>query len=166
MNIEVVDKNNFKFFQNTYITAMRDGFLDFVPNNFINNFNENFTSYYSECYDTKKTTMWLCKENDENIGVIVFGKAQMKQAQEFDAEIDSIYFMKNYCGKGFAGRVLGMAEKLLKKQGYKRVLLWCSKENARAWRFYIKNGYLPTTDKWNDELDGKIFHNILFVKEL
>lgn len=165
MQLKKVTSKNKQDFHTTYINALREGFLDFVPNKMIDNFDKNFETYFNDCKN-KNVEMWICYDGDLPVGVIVFGKAQMDNAGEDDAEIDSIYFRKFAHGKGYAGSTLKFAEETLKKAGFKTILLWCSKENTRAWRFYTKNGYKPTEQIWNDNLDGKIFHNILFAKNI
>ena len=165
MEIKEVTKENKELFQITYITALREGFLEFVPINMISEFNKNFDNYCDECCNNLMK-MFLCYENEIPIGVIVFGKSNIEATGPKDAEIDAIYFRKFAHGKGYAKKVLEFAENQLKKEGFNKIYLWCSKENARAWKFYLKNNYTPLDRYWDDNLDGKIFHNVLFVKNI
>jgi len=166
MEFKKVDLNNKKIFQDTYIKALTEGFIGFVPLNFIKEFDKTFDTYFYECFNDKNTEMWICFEEEKPIGVIVFGKSNLDNAQKQDAFLDSIYLRKNAHGKGYGKIALDFLENRLKEKGYKKIYLWCSIENQRAWKFYKKNKYIPTQQKWDDELDGKIFHNILFYKEL
>lgn len=109
---------------------------------------------------------FLCCEKGQPIGVFVFGKSNIKNSKPTDAFLDSIYFRKEFHGKGFAQNGINFIFEFLRKQKFKKVFLWCSTENKRAWRFYEKNDFKQTQETWNDNLDGKIFHNILLQKEL
>lgn len=150
-------------FKQTYIDAFRQGFVGFTPNNFIDQFSKDFEKYLAEIKDLEK---YVCYEDSLPIGVIVFGKSQIEKTSILDAEIDAIYILKNYHKKGYGTTALNFALDTLKKQGFKNVLLWCSKENKNAWKFYEKNGFVPTSRGWDDNLDCKIFHNILLKKVL
>ena len=165
MKIIKVNNKNKNIFQKVYINALEEGFLDFVPRNMIKNLNKNFES----CFDEINMNNWepfICFEGDIPIGVLVFGKAVFKGAKTTDGFLDSIYFLKSFCGKGYAQNALEYIEDCLKRDGFKRLFLWCSIENKRAWRFYEKNGFEQTTQTWNDDLDGQIFHNILLYKNI
>ena len=155
-----------KIFKQTYVTALRQGFSDYkdIPNNFLDKFENDFDKYFDELSSNPTIQMFLCYEKDEPIGVIVCGKSNIKNALETDAIIDSIYFKKDFCGKGFAQKAFDFVQNFLINSGYKRIVLWCSLENKRAWRFYEKNNFKPTNQKWDDNLDGTIYHNILLVK--
>ena len=163
MIFEKVTNENKEIFHRTYITALRQGFVGFVPENFIAKLDNEFDSFMQEMIQDNMQ-MYICYQESMPIGVVVFG--EYKESLEKDALLDSIYFLKEYHSKGYVTEALDFAEQILKQEGYKKVCLWCSKENERAWRFYTKHNYMPTNKEWNDELDGKIFHNILFEKEL
>lgn len=166
MEFVKVNKTNKEIFKQTYITALREGFVDFAPNNFINQFAADFEKYYNCEQHNHDTFMYICYNDNIPIGVIVLGKSRIKNSLPNDAEIDSIYFKKDYCGKGFAKLALDFAENYLKKLNYNRLVLWCSIQNKRAWRFYEKNGFVASQQVWDDVLDGKIFNNILLIKPL
>ena len=166
MHIKKVTKNLRDVFHKTYILALTQGFNPFVPKNFIKEFDKNFDESYKDYYNDKKSYLCLCFEQDQPIGVLVFGKSKIDGTNEDDAEIDSIYFLKKYHGLGFAKKAMEYMQKKLKEYGYSRICLWCSKENVRATKFYLKHGFVPTNKTWNDKLDGKIFHNLLYVKTI
>lgn len=153
-------------FQETYITALREGFIGFVPENFIKTFDRHFDNYFNECFNDANMEMYICYEDEMPIGVIVFGKSHLPKAMLSDGFIDSIYFRKNYHGKGYAKEALDFMENRLKFLGYRTIYLWCSSENERAWRFYTKNNYQLTQQEWDDCLDGRIYHNFLFKKSI
>lgn len=167
MEFKKVTLKNKATFQKVYITALTQGFDPFVPINFINNFNKNFDEHFFEIFNDKNQFLYICYEEKVPVGVIVFGKSKLEGATETDGFLNSIYFLKAYHGKGSAKQALEFLEEKLKSLNYKKVFLWCSKENKRAWKFYTKHNYTPLENKtWNDTLDGKVFHNILFVKDI
>lgn len=165
MEIVKLDDLNKNMFQQTYITALEEGFVDFVPKNMIKNLNNNFQSCFEEICENGWSA-FLCFEADIPIGVLVFGKSNIENANTTDAILDAIYFRKDFHGKGFAQMGFNFIQRVLLEQNFEKLFLWCSIENKRAWRFYEKNGFKQTKQKWNDELDGKIFHNILLCKDL
>jgi len=166
--MEIIRANfeNYDDYHITYITALRQGFIHFCPNNFINNFDKSFYEYFTECSQNKSIEMYICYQDSQPIGVFSIDKYIIEQTAKPQALLDSIYFLKNMHGKGYARTALDYIEGRARELGYTHIYLWCSKENERAWHFYQKNGYQPTDKKWDDILDGKTFHNILFQKEL
>ena len=166
MEILPANFDNYEDYHNTYIKALTQGFVGFVPNQWINSFDKNFYEYFKNCYKDSAIEMYICYINKNPIGVICIDKYVTKDNTTPQALLDSIYFIKDMHGKGYAKTALSFAESRAKILGYNKMFLWCSKENTRAWNFYTNNGYIPTTQEWNDILDGKTFHNILFQKEL
>lgn len=163
MKIKKVGKNDYQDYYQTYTNALREGFTNFVPNNWLNNFDNEFEEYFLA--ETQKTfvEMYITYLDNEPIGVFSIDKYN---EYENCAILDSIYFRKSQHGKGYAKTALDFIEKRIEDLGYKKVVLWCSTENTRAWKFYTKNNYKPTDKKWDDILDGVTFHNILLEKEI
>lgn len=166
MELRKLNNENKDDFHKTYITALTEGFVDFVPYKWISKFDSEFNKYLEELMADETNEKLICYLDNKSIGVVIYGKSTVENAKSDDALLDSIYFKKSFYGQGFAQKALEYAENDLIDKGYKKVFLWCSKENKRAWHFYLKNGYVPTEKKWDDLLDGKTFHNILFEKDL
>lgn len=165
MEIVKADWNNYNDCFETHTKALYEGFSPFKPINFINDFTQNYKTYFKEILNNKNFEIWICYDEDTPLGIIIFGKYTDSQ-QENVGILDSIYFREKFHHKGYSKLALEFIEQNLKQKQFNKIVLWCSKENPRAWKFYKKNGYLPTDKKWDDILDGKIFHNILFEKKL
>ncbi len=56
-------------------------------------------------------------------------------------ELNKIYILEWFCGKGIGHLLVEKAEQLLKARGYPMVWLWLLESNTRAHTFYKKNNY-------------------------
>ena len=56
-------------------------------------------------------------------------------------ELNKIYILEWFCGKGIGNLLVEKAEKILKQRGYEKVWLWLLESNTRAYNFYKKNNY-------------------------
>ena len=81
-------------------------------------------------------------------------------------EIISIYVRPEYFGRGCAGPLLDHAIGALAEQGYNDIYLWVLSENARARRFYEKNGFQKTDHTKNIHIGGKDLLEIRYIKHL
>ncbi len=63
------------------------------------------------------------------------------------AEIRSIYVLPAYWNKGIGSDVIQGVFAALKRLGYPEVFLWTLEENARARRFYEKQGMVMTCSR-------------------
>ena len=162
MIIESANFDNYQDYHKTYIQALREGFVDFVPNQWIDKFDSEFFEYFGEEYKDTLTEMYICYANDVPIGTICLSHYTHPQTNQKCALLDSIYFRKSVHGLGYAKVALDFLESRARVLGYECMVLWCSIQNKRAWSFYIKNGYIPTDQEWDDVLDGHTFNNILY----
>ena len=137
MEIVLANYDNYKDYHQTYITALRDGFIEFTPNEWINRFDKEFYEYFRDCYKNIEIEMYICYLDNQPIGVFNIDKYKDEMGNIYGL-VDSIYFKKSFHGKGYAKLALNFIEQRLKELGYKKAVLWCSTENARAWRFYVK----------------------------
>jgi len=106
----------------------------------------------------RHTTLWrryrkmrqLFKEADPHIylamldtrpcGLLMLGRSRDKDLADY-GEIIAFYFLPEYWGQGWAGDLMDFALQTLRQQGYGHILLWVLKDNARARRFYEKQGF-------------------------
>lgn len=64
-------------------------------------------------------------------------------ADESTGEISSIYVRSEYIGRGYAIRLMNTAVDALLKKGYRRIVTWTFRENARAISFFNQYGFQP-----------------------
>ena len=82
----------------------------------------------------------LLLENQRIIGTAAICKSRWEEYPNF-GEIVSIYLLPAYMGQGFGKALFRRCTEELHAQGYDKILLWVLEENARARRFYEKNGF-------------------------
>lgn len=58
-------------------------------------------------------------------------------------ELWRIYIAEIFQGQGIGNLLLSFAEQEAGKLGYKEMVIWAFKKNARAISFYMKHGYAP-----------------------
>lgn len=81
-------------------------------------------------------------------------------------EIISIYVRPEYFGRGYAGPLLDHVIGVLAEQGYNDICLWVLSENARAQRFYEKNGFQKTGHTKNINIGGTDLLEIRYIRHL
>ena len=96
---------------------------------------ENRKKEFLDALQTDNHKYYLVYEKDECVGVVKV------VVENKISEIASIYFLKEFCGKGFGSKVL-----MLLKETYKnyRIVLWTLESNVRARKCYEKNGFVLT----------------------
>lgn len=81
------------------------------------------------------------------------------------AEIGVLYFLPEYWGRGCAAVAMAFALNRLMELGFPAVVLNVLEENARARRFYEKQGFLPDGHKSTMNLGRELAH-VRYRKEL
>jgi len=61
-------------------------------------------------------------------------------------EVQTLYVLPEFWGRGFGTALLDNSVQWLKKQGFDRIYLWALDGNVRARRLYEKYGFTPTSD--------------------
>lgn len=101
--------------------------------------------------DIPEWSTMVCIESGEYIRTSSFCKSKFQQYPD-SGEVISIYFLPDYMGKGYGGKLLDVVMKELKKQGFTEVFLWVMEENSRARAFYENYGF-----KCTDDLFGRLY---------
>lgn len=91
-----------------------------------------------------ESEFYLARQNNSLIGYlkINFGLAQTELKDSRGMEIERIYVLKEFIGKGVGKTLLKKALALAKNQKMKYVWLGVWKKNPRAIHFYEKNGFI------------------------
>jgi ribosomal protein S18 acetylase RimI-like enzyme len=114
----------------------------------------NIRAYMDEAFSAEKLAAELAEENstfylatmdDEVIGYLKInsGNAQTEPMGDSALEIERIYVRKAYHGRQVGQRLLDKAIEVAREMNIEQVWLGVWKENARAIRFYEKNGFTP-----------------------
>ena len=116
------------------------------------NTEENLTKYLREAFSITKLSDELMDRNSDfyfatldnkEIGYLKtnIGSAQSEISKEHTLEIERIYVMKTFYGKGVGQLLFEKAMALAKSYEVKYVWLDVWEKNPRALRFYQKNGF-------------------------
>ncbi len=84
----------------------------------------------------------------------VVGLAKVIACRDLDldnsAEIQTIYFLPEYIGKGYGSTLLSWLREYASAEGYKNIIVWVLSANIRARRAYEKAGYKSDLVKINN----------------
>ena len=79
--------------------------------------------------------MWIAESGDRTVGVAIFGP---DEAEPGAIQVDALYIADDCQRQGVGARLLGT---VLSTHPSGDVILWCATRNAKARRFYEKNGF-------------------------
>lgn len=86
--------------------------------------------------------LWVAQYNNNPIGVIQVDYNKQAPINNFSApEINKLYVLRNFFGKGVGQNLMNLAEKGITEKGYNSSWLWVLNSNSRANQFYLKQGY-------------------------
>ena len=80
-------------------------------------------------------------------------------------ELNKIYILEWFCGKGIGNLLIEKAERMLKQRGCKKVWLWLLESNERAYQFYKKHNYV-TIGKAPFVMEANTYTNLVMSKNL
>ena len=134
------------------IDNWRKTYLNIFPDEFLNNLEiNNEKDKYLK--NLKNRNVIIYEKEEEPIAYCYYGKRNNTDFQDYGGEVFALY-VKNDCQEhGIGTKLLQYAIKDLSKQ-YKKILLWCAKENYRAISFYKKNG-LSIIGEETENIGGK-----------
>ncbi|MGL5113678.1 MAG: GNAT family N-acetyltransferase [Flavobacterium sp.] len=93
----------------------------------------------------KDAEFYFATHEHEIIGYLKvnFGDAQTELKENNALEIERIYVVNTFHGKGVGQLLYDKAITIAKEKGVEYIWLGVWEENARAIRFYTKNGFVP-----------------------
>lgn len=80
-------------------------------------------------------------------------------------EVVSLYLLPSRMGRGFGAALLRAAEARLESMGFRQYFLWVLEENARARRFYERNGWICSGEALEDVIGGRAVREVRYVRE-
>jgi GNAT superfamily N-acetyltransferase len=88
-----------------------------------------------------RTRTRLAEENGACVGFAVSGPSRDPGADDDTGEVYAIYVEEDVAGTGVGTELLGSAVVWLTERGFARATLWVLEGNARARRFYEREGW-------------------------
>lgn len=107
---------------------------------------ENFTEQkVKKQIEDKYSTIYLALQDGQPMGYLKvnYGPSQTELQDDRSLEIERIYVLKVWQGKGLAKDLFDVALELARNKGLEYVWLGVWEHNPRAIRFYEKNGFVP-----------------------
>lgn len=109
--------------------------------------------------DGMKTLCLL--ENSRMVGTASICRSRWAEYLDF-GEIVSIYLLPEWMGLGFGTALLQRCIAELRLMGFDRILLWVLEENARARRFYEKNGFTCDGTYRDENIGGRDLRELMY----
>jgi ribosomal protein S18 acetylase RimI-like enzyme len=116
--------------------------------------------------ESKNHDLLVAYFNDNPVGVIQVEYNRLCPVNNFTSpEINKLYVLRNFYGKGVGQNLMVLAEKEIINKGYNQVWLWVLKSNQRANRFYQKQGFKQIGIA-DFQMDVNTYTNNVMIKEL
>ncbi|MDO5565671.1 MAG: GNAT family N-acetyltransferase [Planctomycetia bacterium] len=103
----------------------------------------------------------VATENSCTFGTAAYSASRFPQMNGY-GEINSIYLLPEYIGKGYGRLLLQAAINGLSEIGFKNIFLWVLEDNHSARRFYERSGFMCSGVFNNDNIGGKNLREIQF----
>lgn len=146
------------------LQCWNESYKNIISSNFLNKINKEI----NQTIDIKKSKFnlstkneYLLIVNDKPVGMTSVGKSRIDKYENC-GELYSIYILNEYKNKGY-GKILFKHDiKILKKLGYKSMIIGCLKENNKANGFYQHMGgkidFVRTINIGEQQLEENIYY--------
>lgn len=98
------------------------------------------------------------------VGCVIYGRGRDEKLGDW-GEIVSLYILPEVLGRGIGSLLLRSALSALREDGFDRVYLWAIRGNARAERFYRKQGFTPTNDQVHYRIGSRDVCDVRMILE-
>lgn len=139
--IRQATENDAKEVAKIIVSGWQTAYRGIISNEFLDNMSvEKMTKSWEQNIKTQDENNNICVYEDENniLGVIRFGKADNSQSE--NGEIHVLYVKPELKRRGIGTELVKHAKEKLTKQKYKKMEIWCAKENKPSIEFYKKMG--------------------------
>lgn len=137
-----------------YRGIIPQSYLDSIP-----------SGHWADAVDREGRYSLILLDQGQMIGTSSFGKSRFSELSDW-GEIVSIYLLPAYMGKGFGGSLLNAVLGELVQMGFSSFFLWVLEENARARRFYEREGFSESGRTLDDEIGGKALREVQYIKTI
>lgn len=151
-----------------HVEAWQAAYRGIVPDEFLRALSiEQRHSVWQENLEAGESLTWIAEDGDTALGWISAGRSRDADARQSTGEIWAVYVGPQHWSKGVGRALCATAEQELRTQGFAEVTLWVLKENERALRFYISNGFILDTDAERIiQRGGKTLGEVRMTKQL
>ena len=147
------------YIQTYGIEGVSDEFANFITKQFSIERLEELITKNSDCL-----VVAVYKNNLIGVAEIEFDK-KSHAGGIIAPELNKLYILEWFCGKGVGFRLLEEAEKIVVALGISQMWLWVLETNMRAIAFYEKNGY-KTIGNASFKMETNTYENKVMLKNL
>jgi GNAT superfamily N-acetyltransferase len=141
-----------------HLAAWRAAYRGLLPDDFLASLDydsskRRWVKTLHEAMATRSTVRYLVAQDGggEIAGMCALGAARDQEAQADVGELRMLNVHPEWWGTGVAAALLVRAESELTEMGYRNAYLWVLEGNARACRFYRRQGWVESADRRADE---------------
>ena len=91
--------------------------------------------------------VWLAYADATAVGACVVCRAVSTSRGSVVAKLDDVTVRRDWQGKGVGVAMLAQLRDHLREEGMTRIDCGCHRDNAGAWRFYERLGFLPLDEE-------------------
>jgi ribosomal protein S18 acetylase RimI-like enzyme len=114
--------------------------------------------------DAERTvSVHLAEQDGRAVGFVSCGPSREPDADDHTGEIYALYVEEDVAGTGVGTALLRAARAELRARGLDRVVLWVLETNARARRFYEREGWVADGTGKSEEFRGFTLHEVRYA---
>ena len=126
-----------------HVEAWQVAYRGIVPDEFLRALSiEQRHAVWQQNLEAGESLTWVADDGETALGWISAGRSRDVDASQSTAEIWAVYVDPGHWSKGVGRALCAAVEQELRTQGFTDVTLWVLKDNERARRFYILNGFI------------------------
>lgn len=104
--------------------------------------------------DDRSYAAWVAEADGEIVGFASSSDARDGDVPERSVELQSIYLLEPYLGKGIGHALLEHVERQWRTAGYETAVLWVLESNDRSRTFYERHGWETDGSRKMQQLGG------------
>lgn len=127
-----------------HVLSWQKAYQGIIPDSFLRSLSiERREQFWCQAIEDNTPEVWVAEYASEIVGWVAFGASQDEDADETTGEIEAIYVLPSYWGKGTGRELWLVARRRLIERGFTSATLWVLVENSRAITFYHAAGFEP-----------------------
>lgn len=163
MEIQLVSpKDNRSEISRVYEESWKYAYRGIIPQTYLDSIPQ---GHWADAADREGRRSLILLEEGRIVGTSCVSRSRLEELSDW-GEIISIYLLPEYIGKGFGHALLCAAVEELRQMGFRSVFLWVLEENARARRFYEREGFTESGKVLDDEIGGRALREVQCIKKI
>ena len=150
-----------------HVRSWQVGYRGLLPDDYLDNLRpeERATRYTFGSTDPSRPATVLAIQQGAICGFATIAPARDADAQG-RGELRALYVDPNNWGQGVGVALIAAARRRLAQQGFGTAILWVLDSNARAYRFYSKDGWLADGARRMEKLWGVLVQELRYQRTL